>query len=165
MKRNGFVVAALLAGVVGGLAIARVTQVGAGEEKGATKVELGNFSVSLAVKDIGVSRAFYEKLGFRVIGGKQEQKWLVMQNGTATVGIFQGMFEKNMLTFNPGWDRDKKVLPEFQDVRELQAELIKRGLTLTGKAEEGGTGPAYFTLEDPDGNPILVDQHVGKGGK
>lgn len=126
---------------------------------------LGNFSVSLTVKDIAVSRAFYEKLGFHVVGGDQSQKWLVMQNGSANIGIFQGMFEKNMLTFNPGWDHHKKQLQSFTDVRELQSDLQGKGLTLTAAADESTSGPAFIMLVDPDGNPILIDQHVDKPAK
>jgi predicted lactoylglutathione lyase len=128
-------------------------------------MQLGNFSVSLAVKDIAASRAFYEKLGFKVRGGNQDQKWLVMQNDTATIGLFQGMFDKNMLTFNPGWDRDKNTLAGFTDVRDLQRMMKDKGLTLTAQADEASTGTAYLMLNDPDGNPILVDQHVPKPAK
>ena len=123
-------------------------------------MELGNFSVSLAVKDLGASRAFYEKLGFRVVFGGERQRFLILQNDTATIGIFQGGLEKNVLTFNPGWDRKMATLPEFQDVREIQRTLEGRGLKLTTKADESTTGPASLTLSDPDGNQILLDQHV-----
>jgi catechol 2,3-dioxygenase-like lactoylglutathione lyase family enzyme len=123
-------------------------------------LRLGNFSVSLAVKDIAVSRAFYEKLGFRVIGGKQEQRWLILQNDGATIGLFQGMFERNTLTFNPGWDRSSGTLDSFDDVREIQRRFAAAGLTLALKADETTDGPASLMLMDPDGNPILVDQHV-----
>jgi len=125
-------------------------------------VKLGNFSVSLAVKDIQASKAFYEKLDFVQVGGKLEQKWVVLQNGTTTIGLFQGMFEKNSLTFNPGWDSEKKTLKDFQDVRELQRTLKQRGLELQTEADDASDGPAFFALVDPDGNPILVDQHVPK---
>ncbi|HKQ47717.1 MAG TPA: VOC family protein [Phycisphaerae bacterium] len=128
-------------------------------------MELGNFSVSLPVKDLAASRAFYEKLGFHVRGGKQSQKWLVMQNETSTIGLFQGMVDRISLTYNPGWDRDKKTLADFTDVREIQKELKKRGFTLKNEADESSTGPAYITLTDPDGNPILIDQHVPKPAK
>jgi len=124
-------------------------------------VRLGNFSVSLAVKDLNASREFYEKLGFRVIGGNR-RNWAILQNETATIGLFQGMFEKNSLTFNPGWDRNSKTLPEFDDVRSIQRALKSRGLKLQTEADESSTGPASFVLADPDGNPILVDQHVSK---
>jgi catechol 2,3-dioxygenase-like lactoylglutathione lyase family enzyme len=125
-------------------------------------MQLGNFSVSLAVKDIEASKAFYEKLGFREVDGKLEQKWLVLQNGTTNVGLFQGMFERNMLTFNPGWTHEKEQMEDFQDVRELQRLLKERGLEMQTEADEATDGPASFVLVDPDGNPILVDQHVPK---
>ncbi|GJM23293.1 MAG: hypothetical protein DHS20C15_32080 [Planctomycetota bacterium] len=123
-------------------------------------MQLGNFSVSLSVKDIAVSKAFYEKFGFRVVGGVQEQNWLVLQNGTIKIGLFQGMFEGNIMTFNPGWDSNGKPLEEFQDVREIQAQLKESGVELTTEADAESTGPAHFTLVDPDGNSILFDQHV-----
>lgn len=125
-------------------------------------MQLGNFSVSLAVKDIAKSRAFYEKLGFTIIGGEQEQNWLVLQNGSTKIGLFEGMFEQNIMTFNPGWDGDGKPLAEFTDVRELQGELKALGIALLSEADEATTGPASLMLEDPDGNQILVDQHVPK---
>ncbi len=127
-------------------------------------MSLGNFSVSLTVKDIKASKAFYEKLDFKQVSGKLEQNWVVLQNGSTKIGLFQGMFEKNSLTFNPGWDSDKKTLKEFQDVRELQRILKERGLKLDTFADESSDGPAFFSLLDPDGNPILVDQHVPKPG-
>jgi catechol 2,3-dioxygenase-like lactoylglutathione lyase family enzyme len=132
-----------------------------GQQTGAKKVRLGNFSVSLAVKDLKVSREFYEKLGFRVIGGNS-RNWVILQNETATIGLFQGMFDKNSLTFNPGWDRNSATLPEFDDVRAIQRTLKSRGVKLQTEADESSTGPASFVLADPDGNPILVDQHVAK---
>ena len=122
-------------------------------------MRLGNFSVSLAVKDLDTSRAFYEKLGFRKFGG-DGTGYLIMQNETSTIGLFQGMFEKNILTFNPGWDRSAKPLLEFDDVREIQKQLKTRGVTLATEAEPASTGPASLTLFDPDGNQILIDQHV-----
>lgn len=125
-------------------------------------MQLGNFSISLTVKDVHASKTFYEKLGFNVSGGDLKHNYVVMQNATCTIGLYQGMFDKNSLTFNPGWDRDKNTLAEFQDVREIQQELKKRGLTPTVTADESTTGPAYLTLVDPDGNPILIDQHVSK---
>lgn len=121
---------------------------------------LGNFSVSLAVKDIAASRAFYEALGFSVIGGQQERNWLILRNETAVIGLFQGMFDRNMLTFNPGWDRDANTIPGFTDVRDLQQALKARGLVPVSEADPSSTGPASFVLADPDGNPVLVDQHV-----
>jgi catechol 2,3-dioxygenase-like lactoylglutathione lyase family enzyme len=123
-------------------------------------MQLGNFSVSLAVKDLGASHAFYEKLGFKVVGGDAKQNWLVLKNGETKVGIFQGMFDKNMLTFNPGWDSDKNTLKDFEDVRQIQKKLKAKGIALTAEADESTTGPAYVMLADPDGNPILIDQHV-----
>lgn len=123
-------------------------------------MRLGNFSVGLAVKDIGASRAFYEKLGFRVIGGNQDQNWLILQNESATIGLFQGMFDRNVMTFNPGWDRTGAALEDFDDVRDIQRTLRDRGLVLVSEADATSTGPASLMLADPDGNPILVDQHV-----
>jgi len=140
-------------------------QTDAARMDGESPLRLGNFSVSLAVKDIAKSREFYEKLGFRAVGGNQAKNWLVMQNGTTTIGLFQGFFEKNSLTFNPGWDHNKKTLPEFEDVRDIQQTLKSRGLTLTKEADLSTTGPAYVTLIDPDGNPVLIDQHVPKPAK
>ena len=122
-------------------------------------MELGVFSVSLAVKDLQASKAFYEKLGFTVFGGNG-QDWQILKNGTTIIGLFQGMFEKNILTFNPGWDADAKTLERFTDVRELQRQLKAQGVTLMSEADETTTGPASFVAVDPDGNPILVDQHV-----
>lgn len=123
-------------------------------------MRLGNFSVSLAVKNIAASRTFYEKLGFKTIGGDQTQNWLILQNETSTIGLFQGMFDKNLLTFNPGWDRSGTTLAEFDDVREIQRRLKDNGLALATEADESTSGPASLMLVDPDGNPILIDQHV-----
>jgi catechol 2,3-dioxygenase-like lactoylglutathione lyase family enzyme len=123
-------------------------------------LELGNFSVSLAVKDIRASMAFYQKLDFRQVGGNLEQHWVVLQNGTARIGLFQGMFEKNILTFNPGWGKNKEPLADFQDVRDLQRTLKARGLTIAPEADMTTKGPAYFEVTDPDGNTLLIDQHV-----
>jgi len=125
-------------------------------------MQLGNFSVSLNVKDLKASKAFYENLDFKEVGGNIAQNWVVMQNGTVTIGLFHGMFERNMMTFNPGWDWKKETLKEFQDVRELQRTLKVRGVKLQTEADETTDGPAYFTIVDPDGNPILFDQHVPK---
>jgi lactoylglutathione lyase len=121
---------------------------------------LGAFSVSLAVKNLQASLAFYEKLGFEVFGGDPAQNWLILRNGTATIGLFQGMFERNILTFNPGWDDKAQAVEEFTDVREHQRRLKSRGLELTTEADESSTGPASFVVVDPDGNPVLIDQHV-----
>lgn len=123
-------------------------------------MELGAFSVSLAVKDIAASKAFYGKLGFSVFGGDESQKWLILRNGSAVIGLFEGMFEKNLLTFNPGWDGNAASLPEFIDVREIQRRLKAQGVALASEADEATTGPASFVAVDPDGNEILVDQHV-----
>lgn len=121
---------------------------------------LGAFSVSLAVKDIKASRAFYEKLDFEVVGGDVAQHWLILRNGDVTIGLFQGMYERNLLTFNPGWDQNAQALAQFTDVREHQRRLKAKGLAPTKEADEKGTGPGAFMLIDPDGNPILVDQHA-----
>ena len=124
-------------------------------------MQLGNFSVSLVVKDIAASRAFYEKLGFKQIAGDQAQNWLILQNSTATIGLFLGpQYTRNMLTFNPGWDRTGSTLPDFDDVRDIQRTLKGRGLVLASAADESTSGPASLSLRDPDGNPILIDQHV-----
>lgn len=124
-------------------------------------MELGAFSISLAVKDIQASRAFYEKFGFKAFGfGDVSQNWLILKNGDHVIGLFQGMFEKNMLTFNPGWDNSAHKLDTFTDVRDLQRQLKAQGVKLVSEADESTTGPASFVVVDPDGNPILVDQHV-----
>jgi len=123
-------------------------------------MELGAFSISLAVKDIKASKAFYEKLGFQDFGGDISQNWLIMKNGDTVIGLFQGMFEKNILTFNPGWDQNAQQLDTFTDVREIQRQLKDQGVQLVSEADESSSGPAYFTAEDPDGNQILFDQHV-----
>jgi lactoylglutathione lyase len=123
-------------------------------------MELGNFSVSLAVKDIRASLAFYEKLGFKPVGGKLEQNWIVLQNGSTKIGLFQGMFKKNLMTFNPGWTQERVALERFQDVRELQRAFKTRGLTMAVEADETSQGPAHFMVTDPDGNELLFDQHV-----
>jgi len=123
-------------------------------------MELGNFSVSLAVKDIEVSKLFYQKLGFTVFAGDQSQNWLIMKNGETNIGLFQGLFDKNLLTFNPGWNSQAQPLKEFTDIRELQRQLKDRGVTMMTEADESSTGPASFMTADPDGNTILVDQHV-----
>ena len=123
-------------------------------------MELGAFSISLAVKDIGASKAFYEKLGFKAFAGDASQNWLILKNGTHAIGLFQGMFEKNILTFNPGWDSNACKLDKFSDIRELQREWKAQGVKLTSEADETSRGPASSTAVDPDGNPILVDQHV-----
>jgi len=123
-------------------------------------MDLGAFSISLTVKDLAASRTFYEKLGFEQIEGDMAQNWIVMRNGEHVIGLFQGMFEKNILTFNPGWTQDQQTPEDFTDIRELQKQLKAKGITLISEADEDGSGPASITLEDPDGNPILIDQHV-----
>ena len=123
-------------------------------------MELGAFSISLAVKNIEASRAFYEKFGFKVIGGDTSQNWLILKNSNHTIGLFQGMFEKNTLTFNPGWDSNAAQVDTFTDVRDLQRQLKAKGVELLTEADETSTGPASFIAVDPDGNPILVDQHI-----
>jgi catechol 2,3-dioxygenase-like lactoylglutathione lyase family enzyme len=123
-------------------------------------MDLGNFSISLAVKDIEASKLFYEKLGFTVFMGDQSQNWLIMKNCDHAIGLFQGMFEKNILTFNPGWDSNAQKLESFTDVRDLQRQLKAQGIALQIEADETSSGPASFVVVDPDGNPILVDQHV-----
>ncbi|RBP04015.1 VOC family protein [Rossellomorea aquimaris] len=122
-------------------------------------MKLGAFSVSLSVKDIHKSKAFYEKLGFQTLGGEIAQNWLIMKNGSTVIGLFEGMFEKNLLTFNPGWDQNAENLESFTDIRDLQKQLKEQGVNMLTEADESGDGPASFTIEDPDGNPILVDQH------
>lgn len=122
-------------------------------------MELGSFSVSLSVKDLEVSKDFYEKLGFEQIGGDSSENWLILRNREHVIGLFQGMFEQNILTFNPGWDQHGRNLDDFTDVRELQREIRKRGISFASEAEEGSTGPASCMITDPDGNPILIDQH------
>lgn len=122
-------------------------------------MNLGNFSISLAVKDLRASRDFYEKFGFKAFMDTSAQNWLIMKNGDAIIGLFQGMFDRNILTFNPGWDSNAQPLPSFTDVRELQKQLKAKGVTMLQSADESTTGPASFIVADPDGNPILVDQH------
>src|SRR5262245_9220728 len=144
----------LVSFVLGGLASMQAAQPQAVQASGEQQMRLGNFSVSLAVKDLKASRAFYEKLGFRAVFGDADKNWIILQNDTSTIGLFQGMFEKNIMTFNPGWDRAGKTLPEFEDVRDIQKTLKSRGLSLATVADESTTGPASLMLIDPDGNPI-----------
>lgn len=122
-------------------------------------MQLGAFSISLTVKDLAASKAFYEKLGFSDLGGVPEQNWVILKNGDTVIGLFQGMFDRNMLTFNPGWGQDAKNLDGFTDIRELQKSLKAQGVEFVQEADESTEGPASFVLSDPDGNPILVDQH------
>lgn len=122
-------------------------------------MNLGAFSVSLNVKDIHASKAFYEALGFQAFGGDITQNWLIMKNEKCVIGLFQGMFEKNILTFNPGWDENAENLDAFTDVRDIQKQLKEKGINLLAEADEATEGPAHFIIEDPDGNQILFDQH------
>ncbi|WP_107868697.1 VOC family protein [Pseudoduganella sp. UC29_71] len=123
-------------------------------------MNLGAFSISLAVKDIAASVAFYEKLGFQPFGGDLANKWIILKNGDHIIGLFQGMLDKNTLTFNPGWDQNAQPLAEFTDIRDIQRHLKSQGVTLTAEADTTTTGPAYAILMDPDGNPVFLDQHV-----
>ena len=123
-------------------------------------MKLGAFSLSLAVKDLAASRAFYEKLGFTAMGGDPDQGWLILKSPSCVIGLFQGMFDKNMLTFNPGWDQDAQPLDGFPDIREIQRDLKISGIKFESEADETSHGPASFVIIDPDGNPVLVDQHV-----
>lgn len=122
-------------------------------------MDLGAFSVSLTVRNLAASRAFYEKLGFKYLGGDPAQNWIILKNGDAVIGLFQGMFERNMLTFNPGWDGNAQPLDDFTDVRELQRRLREQGIEFVVEADEASSGPAHFIVLDPNGNPVLVDQH------
>ncbi|GAB1266049.1 VOC family protein [Aurantivibrio infirmus] len=123
-------------------------------------MELGNFSVSLAVKNLQISKSFYEALGFSVFGGDEDQNWLIMKNGDSVVGLFQGMFDNNMLTFNPGWDQNCKNLNSFDDVRDIQKHIKAQGLKPSTEVDENSQGPGSIMISDPDGNMILIDQHV-----
>ena len=123
-------------------------------------MELGAFSVSLNVSDLAKSQDFYEALGFVPVGGEAGQGWLIIRNGGVTIGLFQGMFDRNMLTFNPGWNAEAETLDSFTDVREIQRDLLAKGITLNDSVDDSGSGPGNIMLADPDGNPILIDQHV-----
>lgn len=123
-------------------------------------MQLGTFSLSLSVQDIKASKKFYEDLGFTVFAGDLEKNYLILKNGNATLGLFQGMFEDNILTFNPGWDENANPLDTFEDVRDIQRKLKQKGFELVSEANESTTGPASIVLVDPDGNPILIDQHI-----
>ena len=123
-------------------------------------MKLGAFSVSLAVKDLEASKSFYEKLGFSAMGGEQANGWLILKNGATVIGLFQGMFDKNILTFNPGWDQDASPLGSFEDIRDLQKSLDAQGVDITTRADPDSAGPAHVILSDPDGNVIMLDQHV-----
>ncbi|MBC6492027.1 glyoxalase [Flavihumibacter stibioxidans] len=121
---------------------------------------MGAFSISLAVKDLNVSREFYEKLGFTVFAGAMDKNYLIMKNGNALIGLFEGMFENNILTFNPGWDENAQEVKGFEDIRKIQRRLKEKGMKFVSEADENGSGPASFILTDPDGNTILLDQHI-----
>ena len=153
-----------LAGAMASIAIVATAGTAAAQSTPANEskaMDLGSFSVSLNVKDIRASKAFYEKLDFKVVAGKLEQNWIVLQSGNARIGLFQGMFDKNIMTFNPGWTKDRETLKDFQDVREIQRTLKARGITtIAPEADEKTEGPAYFKVTDPDGNTLLFDQHV-----
>ena len=159
------IVRCVVVGLLAGCASAQASSPAAGVALGDAPTRLGNFSVSLTVKDLAAARAFYEKLGFRMVGGSPAKNWAILQNETATIGLFQGMFDRNVLTFNPGWDRTGATLPDFDDVRDLQRTLKGRGLVPLTAADEASTGPASLMLVDPDGNPVLIDQHVPRAGK
>lgn len=124
-------------------------------------MRLGNFSISLAVKDLNNSREFYEKLGFKSVAGNGKN-FLILQNDASTIGIFQGMFNQNILTYNPGWDRSCNTLADFDDVRDIQKQLLEKGISFVVKADEASDGPAHLILNDPDGNQIFIDQHIPK---
>jgi lactoylglutathione lyase len=123
-------------------------------------MKLGTFSLSLTVKNIQASKSFYENLGFIAFAGNISQNWLILKNGNCTIGLFQGMFEKNILTFNPGWDENATKIDSFTDIRDLQRQLKAKGMKMETEADENTSGPASFVIVDPDGNPILIDQHV-----
>jgi len=144
----------------GAIPLAAQTVQTADTQRGKKGMELGAFSISLTVKDLEASRVFYEKFGFKPFGGNAAKKWLILKNGDHVIGLFQGLFEKNILTFNPGWDSNAQKLASFTDVRELQRQLKAQGVKLVNEADESTTGPASFIAVDPDGNPILIDQHV-----
>ncbi len=122
-------------------------------------MKLGAFSISLAVKNINISKEFYEKLGFTKFAGNEDQKWLILKNGDTVIGLFEGMFDRNIITFNPGWDQNAQNTEEFDDVRSIQKSLKGAGVKLTAECDESTSGPAHITLSDPDGNSILIDQH------
>jgi catechol 2,3-dioxygenase-like lactoylglutathione lyase family enzyme len=165
---NRFIAASLAVAFAGALSICASTQAAKPKADHAAadhsaqdaSMKLGNFSLSLTVKDIAASRAFYEKLGFKAWGGDAAKGWLIMQNDTSTIGLFKGVFEKNTMTFNPGWDRNGKPLADFEDVRDIQRQLKSKGIELKTAADESTNGPAALIIVDPDGNPIVIDQHV-----
>ena len=153
------IVFGLLFGALASLAVASDTP-DHPEPKENRPMELGAFSVSLAVKDLAASREFYQRLGFEPVGGDPKHNWQILRNGTTTIGLFQGMFEENILTFNPGWDAQAQPLVQFTDVREIQATLDQRSVECTKRADDSNDGPTSLVIVDPDGNPVLIDQHV-----
>ncbi len=157
------IIVVVLIGYLGGLASMQDSK--NVQEKEDRPLRLGNFSVSLVVKDLSASRAFYQKLGFQPFGNFASKSMVILQNETATIGLFQAGLDKNAMTFNPGWDRSAKTLSEFDDVRDIQKVLKSRGIALTTEADQVSTGPAFVTLVDPDGNQILIDQHVPRPKK
>jgi catechol 2,3-dioxygenase-like lactoylglutathione lyase family enzyme len=160
------ITASLLVCVLAGYASTHAAKPATSQGARDARLRLGNFSVSLAVKDLAASRAFYEKLGFHAIGGDATKNWLILQNGASTIGLFHGpAFTRNVLTFNPGWDSTAKPLADFDDVRDIQRTLKSRGLVPAPAADESSSGPASLMLADPDGNPILIDQHVPRPRK
>ncbi len=171
MKRTAFIILGLAAVFGAGFTANTIFSNKSVEDGNTTRVEninqskkentmkLGAFSVSLSVKDLKTSKEFYENLGFKEFGGGMEQNYLIMKNGNALIGLFQGMFEGNILTFNPGWDENANNLDEFDDVRTIQQHLKSQGVKMVAEADETTTGPASFMITDPDGNIVLVDQH------
>ena len=159
MTTRAGIVTAVLTTVLGLTAVVAARAV-----KEPAPMKLGNFSVSLAVKDLSASRAFYETLGFETVGGNADHNWLVLRNGSTKIGLFQGMFEDNILTFNPGWDGEGNPLESFQDVRDIQTKLMDAGVELLLEADPDSAGPAHIVFADPDGNQIMLDQHVAKPG-
>jgi lactoylglutathione lyase len=157
MLKSHLAIACVIAACAGIVSCAQVTP---SNVAGSNPMQLGAFSISLAVKDIEASKNFYEKMGFKIVSGNAKQKWLVLKNGDHKIGLFQGMFEKNMMTFNPGWDKNAAKVDSFTDIRELQRQLKAKGIPLQKEADEKSSGPASFIVVDPDGNTILVDQHV-----
>lgn len=156
--KNTFALAAVVAALVLSQAVSNASQ--DEEQQESRSLSLGAFSISLAVEDLAASRDFYAKLGFKSFAGNEEQNWLILQNADRhTIGLFQGMFKENIMTFNPGWSQGAENLKEFMDVRDIQRHLKAEGLELATEADESTTGPASLTLIDPDGNSILIDQH------
>jgi predicted enzyme related to lactoylglutathione lyase len=156
MKKTTLLALGLIASFVIGLYTHPIT---AKQQTNNTNMKLGAFSVSLSVKDIKASKQFYENLGFVVFGGSLEKNYLIMKNGKSLIGLFQGMFEGNILTFNPGWDENAKNMDKFDDVREIQRQLKNKGVKISNEIDEKTSGPASIMITDPDGNVVLIDQH------